>query len=136
MSSVIKSGRQTKSSHRAGTAVALGVLQHATSEQQAREQAARLNLAMAAAQLGEWSWDAATDLLRGSARAAEILGVPVDLPLTRTAFREFIRPEDSARNRALIAQALAERREFELEFPVRREHRQVWVAIRGRGVYD
>src|SRR3712207_8747279 len=36
----------------------------------------RLSLALVAARLGDWSWDAATDVVTFSARAAEIFGIP------------------------------------------------------------
>ncbi len=38
--------------------------------------AERLSLALEAARLGDWSWDAATDVVTMSARAAEIFDIP------------------------------------------------------------
>jgi len=105
-------------------------------ESAAREHAQRLNLAMSAARLGDWSWDAATDELSGSARAAEILGAPPGTRYTRTALRARVPPEDGARVRAEIATALSARREFDVQFPIQRADDCVWVAVRGQGVFD
>ena len=50
--------------------------------------AERLQLALAAGDLGDWSWDAKTDLLTFGRRAAEILAVPHSTPLTWSKLRE------------------------------------------------
>ncbi len=55
-----------------------------------RENAERLKLAMGAADLGAWDWEAKTDAITLSQRAAEIFGVRPETPVTRTQMRELI----------------------------------------------
>ena len=45
----------------------------------------RLQLALRVARMGDWTWDATTDFVLFSDRAAEIFGIPVDPPMTWTA---------------------------------------------------
>lgn len=67
----------------------------------------RLQLALSAAEMGLWEWDATTDTVRGLARVAELLGQPGGpFVVSRTAFLERLHPDD----RAAFAQGLARAR--------------------------
>ncbi len=99
--------------------------------------AQRLRLALDAGQLGDWNWDAATDALSLSARAAALFGMPEAVRTTRERMREFLTSEDAARTREAVAHALATHSDYKIEYQVIRltgEH--CWVAAYGRGVYS
>ena len=53
-----------------------------------------LRLALKAANLGDWTWDAATDLVTLSPRAAEVFGVAAGPTLTWGALRDMLHPDD------------------------------------------
>ncbi len=99
--------------------------------------AERLNLALAAARLGDWSWDTTTDVVTLSARAAEILAVPPGLCMTWTAMREgLIHPEDRERTQTAVMRAIAERSDYSTEYRVASGTRERWVSASGRARYD
>lgn len=100
-----------------------------------QENAQRLNLALAAGELGDWRWDAATDIVTLSPRAAKIFGLPVK-PITWTQMRELLHPEDREMARVAVEQALANRSDYKVEYRITRGTQLAWVAARGRGTYD
>ena len=96
----------------------------------------RLRLALDAGQLGDWSWDAVTDVVTFGPRAAALFGLPPDARLTRARLHESLHAEDNARIRLLVDRALAEKKDFEVEYRARRPSGDwVWIAARGRGLY-
>jgi PAS domain S-box-containing protein len=102
-----------------------------------RHTAERLSLAMAAADLGDWYWDPASDILTMSARAADIFGVPPGPTMTRDAMRNLIHPDDRERARELAIRSVADRGDYEIEYRVvRADGKALWVAAKGRGQYD
>jgi len=101
------------------------------------EYAARLNLVLAASHLGDWSWDAKTDLVTLSDTAARIFDTPPGEAITWTELRTLLPPEDSERAKVAVEEALASHTDYALEYRViRADNTEVWVAARGRGVYD
>jgi PAS domain S-box-containing protein len=102
-----------------------------------REQAERLELALEASGLGDWSWDVATDLVTLSDRAAAIFDVTAGPVMTWTAMLELINPHDRERTAWAVAGALADRSLYEAEFRVRRpsDGVEVWVMSRAHGQY-
>jgi PAS domain S-box-containing protein len=99
--------------------------------------ATRLSLALAAARLGDWSWDATTDLVTLSERAAEIFGVSAGQHLTWTAMRDLLHADDRERARLEVEKAISERSDYNIEYRVvQSNEQQVWVSARGRAVYD
>src|ERR1051325_11656149 len=101
------------------------------------EYSARLNLALAASHLGDWSWDAKTDQVKLSDTAAHILDVPPGEGITWTELRTLLPPEDSERAQAAVDEALALHTDYAIEYRViRADNTEVWVSARGRGVYD
>jgi PAS domain S-box-containing protein len=97
--------------------------------------AERLRLALAAARLGDWSRDAATDLVTLSPRAAEIFGVAPDAVMTWAALRELLHPDDRDRVTRSVEIAFANRSNYAVEYRVRTNEGERWVAAHGHGTY-
>jgi PAS domain S-box-containing protein len=100
------------------------------------EYAQRLSLALGAARLGDWSWDAETDLVTFSERAGEIFGVPAGTHMTWAGMRELLHPDDAERARMAVEDAVANRSQYDIEYRVRRgsDGREIWVAAKGQAV--
>ena len=95
----------------------------------------RLRLALAASHLGDWSWDAETDLVNFSETAARIFGISVP-QLTWTEMRTLLHPDDRERARVAIDQALNEHTDYDIEYRVMRpDNDETWISARGRGIY-
>jgi PAS domain S-box-containing protein len=101
-----------------------------------RENSERLQLAFSAGQLGDWSWDATTDVVTLGARAADIFGLPRARPVTWTKLRELLHEDDRERARRAVEKALADRSDYNIEYRVKRQTGgHVWIAAKGRGIY-
>ncbi|HEV7892776.1 MAG TPA: PAS domain S-box protein [Pyrinomonadaceae bacterium] len=102
------------------------------------EAAERLNLALAAARLGDWSWDAATDVVTLSDTAAEIFGVPPGPHLTWAQLRDLLHEDDRERARVAVEQAAAEQIDYDIEYRVvgNGDGEKRWVLAKGRALYD
>jgi PAS domain S-box-containing protein len=101
------------------------------------ESATRLSLALSAAHLGDWGWDAATDLVTFSETAASIFSIPPGAHMTWGEMRELLHEEDRERARIAVDRALAERNSYDIEYRVMRAGGEVgWISARGRGMYD
>ena len=97
---------------------------------------ARLKLALAASRLGDWSWDAKTDVVTLSETAARIFDLPLDAEVTRTQLQTVLDEADLKPIRAAVEKALAERTDYEVEYRItRKDGSQAWVMGRGRGIY-
>ena len=112
-----------------------------TEQRQARraldDAAERFKLALSAARLGDWSWDARTDVTTMSETAARIFGIPAGPQMTWTEMRELLHEEDREPAKLAVEEALATHSDYDIEYRVRRphDHREVWVAAKGRGLY-
>jgi PAS domain S-box-containing protein len=111
-----------------------------TEQRQARraldEASERLRLALKAARLGDWSWDASTDLITMSETALRIFGVPPDPYMTWTRMRELLHEEDRERARLAVEESLADHTDYDIEYRVRRDdNSEVWVSAKGHGIY-
>src|SRR5688572_17479530 len=93
--------------------------------------AERLRLALEAARLGDWSWDAATDIVTLSPRAAEILGIASGRVMTWTAMRDILHPDDRERERVAVETALASRSDYDIEYRIQTNVGETWVVARG-----
>lgn len=92
---------------------------------------------MAAARLGDWSYDFVSDVVTFSERGAEIFGIPPGPHMTWTAMRELLHPEDREEARQAVEDALANRTDYACQYRVRRlQGGWTWVAANGRGQYD
>lgn len=102
-----------------------------------REAAEHLALAFAAARLGDWSWDAATDIVTLRARAAEIFGIAPGPLMTWTEMQSLLHEDDRQHARLEVARAIEARDQYDVEYRVHRpDGRQVWVSAKGRAQYD
>jgi len=116
--------------------VVIDITDRKRAEEAVREGAERLQLALAAGTLGDWSWDARTDLFSVGARAAEILGLSATSPVTRAQIQERMSRHDREQANVAFQEALATRSDYNVEFRIELpggHHR--WVAARGRGLY-
>jgi PAS domain S-box-containing protein len=105
-------------------------------EDAVREGAQRLQLALSAGALGDWSWDAASDVVTLGQRAAAIFGLPSERTVTWTELRQLLHVDDRERARLAVEAAIRERADYDIEYRVDRpggERR--WVAAKGRGLY-
>jgi PAS domain S-box-containing protein len=98
--------------------------------------AERLQLALLAARLGDWSWNAHTDVVTCSALAAEIFGIPPRSQLTWTAMRQLLHPDDREAARTAVEQSIASRGDYSIEYRLISNGRERWVSVSGRGRYD
>jgi PAS domain S-box-containing protein len=95
----------------------------------------RAQLALDAGQLGDWSWDAATDQVSLGHLAAQIFGFPEDVPVTRAQLRERLSPEDAEHARKTWDLALIEHTDYRNEYQAKRPNGLCWIAMTGRGNY-
>jgi len=97
----------------------------------------RLKLALAAARLGDWSWDTKTDVVTLSETAARLFDIPSDSQMTWTQIRELLHEEDREPARLAVEKALAEHSDYDIEYRVEgKDGSEVWVSAKGRGLYD
>ena len=97
--------------------------------------AERLRLALNAARLGDWSWDAVTDMVTFSPRAAAIFDMAAGEAITWTDLLARLHLDDRERARAAVDTAIASRREFDVEYRIRTSAGEKWVAARGHATY-
>jgi PAS domain S-box-containing protein len=106
------------------------------SERGRQDAAERLALAVTAASLGDWSWDAATDTVAFSSRAAAIFGLPQASNLTRLELEAMVHEEDRVRAQEEVARSIAGRSQYEIEYRLLRPSgEQVWISSKGRAQY-
>ena len=101
------------------------------------EASERLKLALDAAGLGDWSWDPQTDIVMMSETAASIFGFPPAPDMTWTQMLERLHEDDRESARLAVEEALAQRRDYDIEYRVRHADRsEVWVSAKARGIYE
>ncbi|HSI65631.1 MAG TPA: ATP-binding protein [Candidatus Saccharimonadia bacterium] len=115
------------------TAVALDRLQ--TTEAM-KKNAQQLGIALGAAKLGTWNWDAAADTMTISERTGQIYGVAPGVHPSRSTLRAIIHPEDRERARAAAHASAESGGDYDVEYRVNRpDGKQCWVAAKGRCVF-
>ena len=112
-----------------------------TEQRQARQALddanARLKLALAASRLGDWSWDAKTEVVTMSETAARIFDIEPGPTMTWADMNKLLHVEDRHRARVAVENALAEHSVYDIEYRVQRaDDSQVWVSSKGRGIYE
>jgi PAS domain S-box-containing protein len=111
-------------------------LERARANRVLTETADRLTLALAASQLGDWSWDASTDLVDLSPRAAEILGTAPETRLTWRDLRGKLHPDDTVKAKLAVERAAEMNTQYDIEYRVTRDRGVAWVCAKGRASYD
>ena len=106
------------------------------SEVRSKATAERLSLALDAAHMGDWSWDAETDVVTMSPRAAEIFGIEPGPRMTWTGMRALLHPEDAPRAELAVQRAVNEKNDYDIEYRLAGPGPERWVMARGRPVYD
>ena len=98
-----------------------------------RRYAERLRLALAAGHLGDWSWDAASDVVALGPVAAGLFGLPPEgVAITWAALLDRLHDDDREAAARAVGRALAERADCALEYRVRRGANERWIAATGR----
>jgi len=97
--------------------------------------AERLSLALSASNLGDWSWDAQSDLVTLSERAAAIFRIPSGPHMTWTAMRGLLHPDDGERARVAVETAIAGHTDYDIQYRLVNGTGERWVSARGRPVY-
>ncbi|MBS1810644.1 MAG: PAS domain S-box protein [Acidobacteria bacterium] len=116
--------------------LAMDITAQKQTERELQEGAERLSLALQAAELGDWSWEAATNLVTLSARAAEILGRS-ETRLTWRELQNVLYEEDHEQAKQAVKQAFATNSNFTIEYRVRRSDQGViWIVAKGQAIYD
>jgi PAS domain S-box-containing protein len=118
----------------------VGVIEDITRRKEAEEAvhewAQRLQLALSAGRLGDWTWYPEDDRLELGTRAAEIFGLAEGQGMTWTKLRGLLHEDDQEPARIAVENALREHADYDLEYRVRLGSGEVrWVAARGRGVF-
>ncbi len=98
--------------------------------------AQRLSLALQAAGLGEWRWDARQDAVTLSTRAADICGLSHQQGLSRAAMDALVHPEDRPLLTRAVETAVSEGSDYCVEHRLRVGGRDRWVANSGRAQFD
>jgi PAS domain S-box-containing protein len=111
-------------------------MDHPTTITSGFSDAERLRLALAAARLGDWSRDAATDIVTLSPRAAEIFGVAAGAEMTWAALRELLHPDDRERVTRSVETAFANRSDYAVEYRIMTSEGERWVAAHGHATYS
>ena len=102
-----------------------------------RDTADRLQLALSAGQLGDWSWNLATDHLTMGQRSAECFGLADATGVTWTQLLKFVHPGDRDRMQEAVQAALQDHTDYDIEYRVVPPGLpERWLASKGRGVYD
>ncbi|MDQ6860394.1 MAG: PAS domain-containing protein, partial [Verrucomicrobiota bacterium] len=116
-----------------------------SSESSAHDQAAALErelrrhrTALQVLGIGTWTRDAQTGAVEWSRESAELFGIAwSDAPQTVDEFFALVHPEDRARFAAVAAEALSEKRDYQLTFRYLHSSGECgWMQGRGRGIYD
>ncbi|MEQ1528731.1 MAG: PAS domain S-box protein [Methylococcales bacterium] len=107
-------------------------IQYETEQKRLHE---RAQLALDAGQLGDWSWNAATDQVSLGRLAAHIFGFQENTFVTRAQLRERLTLEDAEYARTTWDKALLEHTDYRNEYRAKREDGFCWIAMTGRGNY-
>ncbi len=105
-------------------------------EEALRENEERLRVALAAGALGDWVWDAGTDMVTFSDQAAALFGIPPGPVMTWTRMQKLIEPGDAARAAAAVEAAILAGTDYDVEYRLMRsDGRFTWVNAVGRPIY-
>ncbi|WP_161786933.1 PAS domain S-box protein [Noviluteimonas dokdonensis] len=119
-------------------AVIIDIGEHKRLERSLRDQADRLELALATGRLGTWHLDLITLETQASDQCKANFGVQPHETLTfQRAFDELIHPEDRDAMRQALAETIAAHTDYDADFRVVWPDGSVhWIVSRGRAVYN
>jgi PAS domain S-box-containing protein len=101
-----------------------------------REREVRLRLALEFSKLGDWSWDAASDVVTCSERAAAIMGIAPGPQMTWKEMRALLHKEDRETARLEVERAVLQVADYDVEYRVNRpDGCLAWIALKGRAQY-
>ena len=102
-----------------------------------RESERYLETAVTASGLGIWRWDVTAGTLVGSHRISEMLGLPLDEPLTPERFVGILHPDDRADVEQVVARARPGDDHLQADFRVLRSDGEIrWFSALGRADSD
>ncbi|HEX8456711.1 MAG TPA: PAS domain S-box protein [Pyrinomonadaceae bacterium] len=117
--------------------IARDITERRRAQRALNESTTRLNLAMAASRLGDWNWDAATDIVTFSETAALIFDIPPGPHMTWTQMQEMIHESDRERVRLAVERSVVEHSDYDIEYRITRaDEQERWIMARGRGLYE
>ncbi len=106
-------------------------------ERQLRENEERYEFALRAGKIGVWEMDLRSERIIWSDRQFEIFGVdPATKPLTYDIFQQTFHPEDAPKVKKELEDAVREKRDFSLEYRIRKSGAVRWVKADGRVYCD
>lgn len=98
--------------------------------------AKQLGVALGAAQLGTWNWDAETDAMTISGRTGEIYGLNAGTYPSRSVLRRLLHPDDRELARDSAQKSVETGCDYDVEYRVRRPKGGYrWVTAKGRCVF-
>ena len=101
-----------------------------------RESEERLKIALAAGRLGDWAWDAATDLVTLSDQAGRLFGVPGGPVMTWDKLQSLIEPGDARRAAKAVERAFADGADYDVEYRLRQPGAGWrWINAVGRPIF-
>ncbi|WP_375511216.1 PAS domain S-box protein [uncultured Nostoc sp.] len=103
-----------------------------------KESEERLRLALDVSQMGLWDWNIVTNKVIWSENYEVLFGVlPGSFDGPYEAFRNCVHPEDRQSVMQLLAQALAEKTDYNDEFRIIRSDQSThWISAKGKFIYD
>ena len=110
-------------------------LERLRAERALREAHQRLSLALAAADLGDWSWDAVTDQMTMSEAASRLYGLAPGSTWTRSGMRHLLHRDDREPARLAALHAAQTRTMYDVEYRILLPGGLRWVAVQGRPTY-
>ena len=117
--------------------IARDITEQKRARQELDEALERLKLALSASRLGDWSWDAKTDVVTMSETAARMFDIPAGPQMTWTDMGNLLHEEDRQTARLAVDRALAEHTDYDVEYRINRaDGSEVWISSKGRGIYE
>jgi PAS domain S-box-containing protein len=119
------------------TGACLDITRHKQAEKTIADTAQRLHLALDAGDLGDWSWEARTQILTLSERGSEVFGQGKVVTLwSWDGVRALLHPDDRERSKAASQNALKNHSDYKIEYRLNHPTAGLrWIATRGRGIY-
>ena len=117
--------------------VARDITDRKKAERVVRESEERLRLAQDVAGIGIWEWNPKSGKTIWSPEIEKIHGVEPGSLKDFAAWRKLVHPEDLARVETETAEAITQRRRFDMEFRIIRPSGELrWVTTLGGAIYD